>query len=180
MLTHSREKAEEKRKRRERDLHLKIQAKAAKRNLGQGSVDNTPELKTPISPDTLVGSFDTLSPHDQSSKKQPEKDRLPLLLPDELLNAEPAVRPPTPPPHVSQVRLDVSRKRKLLDIDSRPPKDVQRGELKIRVLSTDGGHLPPRPSKEGRMLRETWLTGQRGPKGGIRRRKIGGGFVRAR
>lgn len=148
--------------------------------MGQGSVDNPPEQKTPISPDTLVGSFDTLDPQDQSSKKQPVKERLPLLLPDDLLNAEPIVRPPTPPPHMSQVKLEVSRKRKLLDIDARPPKDVQRGGLKIRVLSTDAGHLPPRSSKEGRILRETWLMGQRGPKGGIQRRKIGAGFVRAR
>lgn len=176
----SRQKAEEKRKRRERDLRLKVQAKAAKRDLGQSPVDNTPELETPISPDTLLGSFSTLGPQDQSSTKQPEKDRLPLLLPDELLNAEIVVRPRTPPPHVSQVRLDVSRKRKLLDIVSKPPKDVQRGGLKIRVLSTDGGHLPPKPSKEGKMLRESWLTGQRGPRGGFQRRKIGGGFVRAR
>ena len=144
-------------------------------------VDTTPDVEYPISPDTLVESASAQGPLDLLDLEPPRKAPLPTLLPDELLNAKPMPRPLMPPSaDVPEVRSSLSQKRKLLDIDSRPPKDIQRGALKVRVIPADQGHLPPKPSKESKLLRESWLTGQRGPKGGIERRKLGGGFVRGR
>ena len=179
-LTSKRQKAEEKRKRRERDLRLKIQAKTSKKTLENSLADGIIESESPISPDTLIGSVHTQGQQDHLNQEPPRKAPLPLLLPDEILNAEPIIPPPTLPKNVPAVTSDLSRKRKLLETSSKPPKDVQHGDLKIRVLSSDPGYLPPKASKESKMLRESWLTGQRGPKGGIARRKLGGGFVRAR
>ena len=176
----NRQKAEEKRKRRERDLRLKIQAKVSKRPLEDYMTDESSKAETSISPDTLLGSVNTRDPQHESSLKSPKKVPLPLLLPAELLNAEPVIRSPTPPVEVDVVKSSIARKRKLLERDSKPLKDVQRGGVKIRVLPSGSGHLPPKASKDSKMLRESWLTGQRGPKGGIARRKLGGGFVRVR
>lgn len=179
ILISSRQKAEEKRKRRERDQRLKIQAKNSKKISQNTSTDDKPKLETPISPDTLVGSVNVQGSPDQVDSKPTVKGPLSLLLPDELLNAEPIIRPPALPPNAPPSLSTVARRRKLLERDSKPPKDIQRGALKVRVLSSDQGYLPPKASKESKTLRESWLTGHRGPRGGIERRKIGGRFVRA-
>ena len=111
--------------------------------------------------------------------KPSNKPQLPDLLPDDILNAEPLTRLPTPPRRQPALEKRLSKKRKLLDRDTKPPKDVQRGSLTVRVLQSASENMAPRISKESRALRESWLTGQRGPKGGIERRRPGGGFIRS-
>ena len=108
----------------------------------------------------------------------PNKPRLPDLLPEDILNTEPLTRLPTPPlKQPAQVKR-LSKKRKLLDKDTKPPRDVRHGALTVRVLHSGPENMAPRISKESKALREGWLTGQRGPKGGIERRKPSGGFIR--
>ena len=176
-LTCSRQKMEEKQRRRDHDARLKLQAKLArqsKRKL-KGSTAETDSL---LSPSTLVGSASEPNADSEARSKALKETQLPVLLPEEILSTESMVRPPTPPPETSSRDRRLVKKRRLLDIDSRPPKDIRHGALIIRVLDSGPGNLAPKASKESRMLRETWLTGQRGPRGGIERRKLGGGFVR--
>ena len=176
-LTCSRQKLQEKQRRRDRDARLKFQAKLArpsKRKL-QGSTAETDSL---LSPSTLIGSFNDPNADSEARSKASKESRLPMLLPEEILSTEPMVRPPTPPPQSFGRERRLVKKRRLLDIDSKPPKDIRHGSLIIRVLDSGPGNMPPKASKESRMVREAWLTGQRGPKGGIERRKSGGGFVR--
>jgi U3 small nucleolar RNA-associated protein 16 len=101
---------------------------------------------------------------------------LPALLPDEILAAEPAIRPPTPPPIVTTV---IPKKHKFIDADPKPPKDVKKGAVKVRVLEDNKSALPPRASKASKHLKESWLAGQQGRKdSAAKRRKPGGGFLR--
>lgn len=179
ILTRSRQRAREKQKRRDRDVRLKFQAKSArlsKRDLSSF----TPETDSPISPSTLTGSAHDRNTDSEVRPLASRKSRLPVLLPEEILSAEPTVRPPTPPPEKPNVEGRLAKKRKLLDSDSKPPKDIRRGSLTVRILDSGQGNMPPKASKETKMLREAWLTGQRGPKSSVERRKLGGGFRRKR
>ena len=128
-----------------------------------------------MSPSTLTGSINADS---EATHRLPSKSQLPLLLPDEVLNAEPVVRPPTPPPEKPIENTQLIKKRQLLSSDSRPPKDIRRGSLTVRVINPGPGVMPPKVSKQSKNMREAWLMGQRGPRGGIERRKQGGSFVR--
>jgi len=101
---------------------------------------------------------------------------LPALLPDDILAAEPPVRPPTPPPIALAV---ISKKQRFTDTDPRPPKDIKKGSIKVRVLEDNKSVLPPRASKVSKNLKESWLAGERGRKKAVsRRRKTGIGFLR--
>ena len=168
---------QEKQRRRDRDARLKLQAKLArpsKRKL-QGSTAETDSL---LSPSTLIGSANDPNADSEARSTALKESRLPVLLPEEILSTEPMVRFPTPPPETSNSESRLVKKRRLLDIESKPPKDIRHGSLIIRVLDSGSRNMPPKASKESKMLREAWLTGQRGPKGGIERRKLGGGFIR--
>ena len=176
-LTCSRQRMQEKQRRRDRDARLKLQAKSA-RPLKRKLNGSTAETDSLLSPSTLIGSASEPNADSEARSKGPKESRLPMLLPEEILSTEPMVRPLTPPPETSSRERRLVEKRRLLDIDSKPPKDVRHGKLIIRVLDSGPGTMPPKASKHSRMLREAWLTGQRGPKGGIERRKLGGGFVR--
>ena len=110
----------------------------------------------------------------QTSRKTP----LPLLLPEEILAAQPVVRAPKLPFPKSKVAI--SQKRKFLELESKPPKDIKRGDVTIRVLQDNRSILPPKSSQLSKTLRESWLMGRKGFKGeiGVPRRKLGAGFVR--
>ena len=177
-LTYSRQRMQEKQRRRDRDARLKLQAKFARPSSKRRLKDSIAESDSLLSPSTLVGSASDPNADSEAKSKALKESRLPVLLPEELLSTEPMVRPLTPPPKASSRDRRLVKKRKLLNIDSKPPKDIRHGALIIRVLDSGPGNMPPKASKESRMLREAWLTGQRGPKGGIERRQLGGGFVR--
>ncbi|KAL8807866.1 MAG: hypothetical protein Q9200_004506 [Gallowayella weberi] len=171
------QRAIEKQKRRDRDRLLKSQAKPSKQaeradfgddDLEMSSGDDKTDRRSPL--------WATRGQRNRSSK-----DSLPVLLPDEILAAEPTVRPPTPPPpHREMPKARVNTKRRFLDQKSKPPKDIQKGDLRIRVLEDRRKILPPKVSKSSRIIRESWLAGRLGNKGRVvmERRKMGNGFVR--
>lgn len=103
---------------------------------------------------------------------------LPLLLPEEILGAQPEVHAPRLP--VSRSKVAIGQKRKFLDMESKPRKDIKRGDVTICFLQDNRSILPPKSSPLSQTLRECWLMGRRGFKGesGVPRRKVSGGFVR--
>lgn len=109
---------------------------------------------------------------------------LPALLPDEILNAEPTVRLPTPVSENDKSKPRISNKRKFLDEEQKPPKDMRRGGTTIRVLDGTSGKtnsLAPRASKAGKHVRESWLSGSRkgaNPSGLRKTTGASKGFVR--
>ena len=173
VLTYNRQKANEKQKRRDRDARLKIQAKLAERSR-KDLLTSTPEAD---SPSTLKESINGPLLDSGGKPKNLKKIQVPILLPDEILNAEPTEGRLTSNKEFHR-ESHISKKRKLLDVDSRPPKDIRRGPLTIRVLHSGSSNMPPKVSKESSKLREAWLTGQRGSRGGIARRKVSRSFVR--
>ncbi|KAL8952173.1 MAG: hypothetical protein Q9222_001900 [Ikaeria aurantiellina] len=172
------QRAVEKQKRRNRDNLLKLQAKATKKHTGTSSHED-PELSTSSDDDKI--HQDSPSNVDIPSQQQwSSKDPLPELLPDEILAEEPLNRLPTPPPQLSIARIPVNEKRRFLDRISKPPKDIKKGQVTIRVLEDRRAILPPKVSKSSQTLRESWLAGRRGRKGNmlVERRKMRAGFVR--
>ncbi|KAK2793309.1 hypothetical protein FQN51_001305 [Onygenales sp. PD_10] len=169
-----------KEKRRERDQRLKSQA-ASKPVLPKVIPDTLPkpdEIRSESST-TLQGST-TREPNFSSLRS------LPTLLPDEILNAEPSVRPPTPPYESESLVGKVSQKRKFLDKVEKKPKDIRVGGTHIRVLDSPhnglgASRLPPKASKASRKARENWMASNRNlPSGGNLRRTTAGssGFLR--
>jgi U3 small nucleolar RNA-associated protein 16 len=164
-LTSYRFEAARKIKRREHDSRLKLQAKSAKTHAKTQRRSNAEY--------TTIGAQET-----EGKAKSSAKASLPILLPEEILAAEPVVRPPTPPSSINETAI--KKKQKFLDAESRPPKDIKRGNVRIRVLQEERSILPPKASQTSKALRESWLAGRQGFKGNIvvPRRKLGGGFVR--
>jgi U3 small nucleolar RNA-associated protein 16 len=118
-----------------------------------------------------------------------ENGRLPLptFLPDEILNAVPAARPPTPPPEASESKQS-SRKLKFLDNAVKPPRELHLGGVTIRVLdegssgTQTSSALPPKISKTGRNIREAWMAGKRNKGNTNNLRRVAGrpsSFVRS-
>lgn len=129
------------------------------------------------SSETLQGSFT------QDSRRP----TLPALLPDDILNAVPEVRPPTPPPETQAFSQKKPTKLRFLEKTEKAPKDVRMGDVAIRVLDGDSSRrqpstaLPPRASKTGRCAKDAWLKQARstGHVNGMRIVSSGSkGFVR--
>lgn len=141
-----------KEKRRRLDERRKLQAKSSKKDLPSTSDDLLSESTT-----TLQGS----TTHDARRRA------LPALLPDEILNAEPVLRPPTPPAEDAFAGPKKSTKLKFLDKTEKAPKDVQVGDVTIRVLDAPSTKqkstpaLAPKASKSGRNVKENWLKRER-------------------
>ncbi|KAL8663358.1 MAG: hypothetical protein Q9168_008108 [Polycauliona sp. 1 TL-2023] len=172
------QRAAEKQRRRVRDRLLKSQSKiskieAAKLEAEDERSDTSPEF------DEDNGNI-SQQPPIPDQRKETSRQSLPALLPDEILAAEPTARMPTPPPRLDVVKATVHTKHRFLDQISKPPKDIQKGNVRIRVLEDRRAILPPRVSKNSQKLRESWLAGRRGHKGKVvmERRKMGTGFVR--
>ncbi|KAJ5666721.1 hypothetical protein N7462_011130 [Penicillium macrosclerotiorum] len=160
-------------KRRKLDERRKLQAKLSKPN----------ELTSPID-DLMSESTVTV----QGSNTQDARQRaLPALLPDDILNAEPVIRPPTPEAEDEFVLPKKPNKLRFLERTEKAPKDVCVGDVTIRVLDAPSTKkntkpaLAPKSSKSGRNLKENWLKRERSTAhaNGLRR-TIGGssGFKR--
>ncbi|KAL3462955.1 U3 snoRNA associated-domain-containing protein [Aspergillus heterothallicus] len=168
-----------KEKRRQFDEARKAQAKAS----GKRKETSAPGAGTPVE-DLLSESSATL----QGSITQDARHSttLPALLPDDILNAVPDVRPPTPPPETQPLDQRKPTKLRFLDKQEKGPKDVRMGEVAIRVLGGDSSNKtntapPPKASKTGRSARELWLKQARstGRVNGMRMVSSGSkGFVR--
>ncbi|KKK23420.1 hypothetical protein P175DRAFT_0525034 [Aspergillus ochraceoroseus IBT 24754] len=169
-----------KEKRRQFDEARKLQAKSSNKRkqipvprLGAGSP--TDDLVSESS-ETLQGSFTQDSRH----------PTLPTLLPDEILNAVPAIRPPTPPAETFSVSQKKPTKLRFLDRKEKAPKDIKMGDVAIRVLGSGArkqpnSALPPKASKSGRNAKDMWLKQARstGHVNGLRMTSGGSkGFVR--
>lgn len=162
-----------KEKRKQLDELRKQQAKQKEMTkLAAGSVD-----------DQLSESTETLR---GSTTQDARRSALPALLPDEILNAAPVARPPTPPLEELNVSHKKPNKLKFLDATEKRPKDVKLGDVTIRVLDenptkTAKTTLPPKASKTGRNAKQNWLNRARstGTINGLRRTAGGpSGFVR--
>lgn len=192
-----RQKEEKKHKRREHDQRLRLQAKSAKdpqyndkpstedrRTKASSAKNAEADGQTPVGGSKSTGKFPSIISDEgwrpPANSRTSGKTPLPLLLPEEILAAQPVVRAPTPT--LPNSKVAVSQKRKFLDLESKPPKDIKRGGVTIRVLQDNRSILPPKSSQVSQTLRESWLSGRRGFKGEIAvpRRKLGGGFVRRR
>ena len=105
---------------------------------------------------------------------------LPALLPDDILAADPVTRSLTPPLDQKHAEKPKRKKHIFVETAPKPPKDIKRGPVKIRVLEGGRQNLPPKASKESRNMKESWLVGRRGRNGAavMERRKIGLGFTR--
>lgn len=163
-------KKERKLKRQERDARLKEQAKTAKK---ANKADITPKRSKPKAAAEETINTPTPNPIPQIPKKP--KQPLPALLPDHILAEEPPIRPLIPLPLPTSKAMPNLKKR-FLDLEQKPPKDIKKGGVRIRVLQEGNGRLPPKASQQGRAVREAWLMGR----GTVERRKTRGqgGFVR--
>ena len=187
-LIENRQEAGNKSKRREHHQKLSLQAKAAK-------VSRSKDNQSTKVPGTKQSSPETIKENGQTSVEKPKplgqapqlvdgegqipqvkarssgKAPLPLLLPQEILEAEPVTQAPINPS--SNKKLAISQKRKLPDLEPKPPKDLKRGNAVVRVLPDTRSALPPKSSKASKILKESWLTGW-----GVPRRKSSSSFVR--
>lgn len=173
--TAERQRAADKQRRRDRDSRLKSQAKISK--IAAAKVRSKEELFDTSSEDGE--GDDESSPHPGQGTWR-IKEALPALLPEEILAAEPTARMPTPPPKGEVAKATVNTRHRFLDQISRRPKDIGKGNIRIRVLEDRRAMLPPRISQDSQKLRESWLAGRLGPKGKVvvQRRKMRTGFVR--
>ncbi|KAF4157870.1 hypothetical protein CNMCM6069_004953 [Aspergillus lentulus] len=139
-----------KEKRKQLDELRKQQAKQKEvTKLAAGSAD-----------DQLSESTETLR---GSTTQDARRSALPALLPDEILNAAPVARPPTPPLEELNISHKKPNKLKFLDATEKRPKDVKLGDVTIRVLDEnptkkDKTTLPPKASKTGRNAKQNWLN----------------------
>ncbi|KAL9021191.1 MAG: hypothetical protein Q9185_001592 [Variospora sp. 1 TL-2023] len=161
------QRAAGKQRRRERDTLLKLQAKTTKKDL----IPTTGVMEASSSPSP---------PEFPNEAKWSSRDALPALLPDEILAAEPIVRFPTPPPEPVLAKAPINKRQRFLEESSKTPKDIKKGNVRIRVLEEQKVILPPKVSKRSQSIRESWLVGRQGVKGiaTVERRKTGSGFVR--
>ncbi|CEJ53781.1 hypothetical protein PMG11_00122 [Penicillium brasilianum] len=141
-------------KRRKLDETRKLQAKSKPKEITAPSEDLLSESTATVQGDNTEDA---------------RRRALPALLPDDILNAEPIARPPTPPAedNFGFAIPKKSNKLRFLEKNEKPPKDVHVGDVTIRVLDAPSTKqsskpaLPPKASKSGRGLKEGWLKQQK-------------------
>jgi len=164
-----------KEKRKLQDERNKAQAKASKK----AKVEQTPETQ---SSETIPQDDDLVSESTATIQGSVVRDSgrmvLPALLPDEILNAEPVYRAPSP---VSGQPRQSTKKHKFFDDVKKPAKDIRHGDVTIRVLENDKRMLPPKSSKAGQNLKAAWMAGRRNKSGPSGLKRVSGGpksFIR--
>ncbi|KAJ5666389.1 uncharacterized protein N7477_008837 [Penicillium maclennaniae] len=148
---------------------LKQQEEQLKREKRR-KLDERRKLQAKSKPKEIVSSDDLLSESTATLQGSITQDArraaLPALLPDDILNAEPVLRPLTPPAEDSMAPKKPTKLR-FLEKSEKPPKDVRAGDVTIRVLdapSTKKSSKPalaPKASKAGRNVRQSWLKRER-------------------
>ncbi|KAL4820248.1 U3 snoRNA associated-domain-containing protein [Aspergillus spinulosporus] len=145
-------------KRRQLDEARKQQAKTSAKRKEIYTSQAAPGAGTPAE-DILSESSATLQ---GSFTQDTRRSTLPALLSDDILNAVPDVRPPTPPPEFEAFSQKKPTKLRFLEKE-KAPKDVRMGDVAIRVLDSESSRkqpntaLAPKASKTGRGAREAWL-----------------------
>ena len=141
------------------DEARKQQAKASAKRKEVHTSQAVPGAGTPAE-DMLSESSATLQ---GSFTQDTRRSTLPALLPDDILNAVPDVRPPTPPPEFEVFSQKKPTKLRFLEKKEKAPKDVRMGDVAIRVLDSESSRkqpntaLAPKASKTSRGAREAWL-----------------------
>ncbi|KAL4910126.1 U3 snoRNA associated-domain-containing protein [Aspergillus multicolor] len=170
-------------KRRQLDEVRKQQAKAAAKRKEVPTSQTATGAGTPAD-DMLSESSATLQ---GSFTQDVRRSGLPALLPDDILNAVPDVRPPTPPPETEVFSQKKPTKLRFLEKKEKAPKDVRMGDVAIRVLDSESSRkqpstaLAPKASKISKGARAAWLKQARstGHVNGMRMVSSGKkGFVR--
>ncbi|KAL5001251.1 U3 snoRNA associated-domain-containing protein [Aspergillus recurvatus] len=153
------EEQEKREKRRQLDEARKQQAKASAKRKEVSASQAALGAGTPAE-DMLSESSATLQ---GSFTQDARRSTLPALLPDDILNAVPDVRPPTPPPETEAFLQKKPIKLRFLEKKEKLPKDVRMGDVAIRVLDSESSRkqpnaaLAPKASKTGRGAKEAWL-----------------------
>ncbi|KAI9815487.1 MAG: hypothetical protein M1827_002621 [Pycnora praestabilis] len=166
-------------KRQERDARLRQQAEVSKKNKKQKRLQDS-KGSPQIPNGDLSGDGEVIL--DKERKPQPRAkistSDLPDLLPDDILAAEPMIRPPTPPLEPED-RNTISKKHRFFERDEKRPRDVKRGPVTVRVLEKSNTQLAPKVAKSSKSLKEAWLAGRRGKNGvdAVPRRRLHGGFL---
>ncbi|KAL4974813.1 U3 snoRNA associated-domain-containing protein [Aspergillus desertorum] len=146
-------------RRRQLDEARKQQAKASVKRKELSTPQAAPGAGTPAE-DMLSESSATLQ---GSFTQDARRSTLPVFLPDDILNAVPDVRPPTPPPEIEDFSQKKPTRLRFLEKKEKAPKDVQMGDVAIRVLDSESSRkqpnaaLAPKASKMGRGAKEAWL-----------------------
>lgn len=173
-------KAEEKRKRRQRDVLLKEQSRAAAQKKSK-------HLDAPEMSQSLVsGDFSSSITTDEKA----ETEGIPALLPDSLLARAGDVRPPTPDRDLVAPQVDPQlqkRKKhiKFIEEGEQRTKDVRKGPVNVRVLDKANTLMAPKKGDtSSRNLREFMLQGRYGDGSAkkyvkLQRKSVGGGFLKA-
>ena len=167
-----------KQKRRERDRLLKQQAEILRKKVAEAPLKVSSEVGV-TSNEKKCENASTASTEILDETRSTGKNLLPDLLPDDILAAEPIL-----PPSISSLEPInpklMMKKRRFVEAETKPPKDIKHGKVKIRVLEQTRTVLPPKASQSSRIIRESWLSGRAGSRGKamMERRKLGGGFIR--
>ena len=163
--TESKAQAKKALKKKEHDARMRAQAEAVKQGKRQESARHL--AAEPSSGESLG--------------EDNESAALPELLPEHILNERPGNGMTVHQPH-DETTSKRARQLKLLTQQDGPPKDIVRGETRIRLLPDQTGILPPRSASKNKQLRERWLLGERGGDSSfwVRRQKPTKGFARAR
>ena len=156
-----------KRRRRRKDAMLKAQAASSGRKQKLSSTPDEDEENAIASPDNAALE------EAPEAKDQISLDNLPAILPQSILlaadEAASAHDATTDALHKRSSRLNVRRRRAAIKNaahtqirvpTSKPPKDVRRGPVSVRVLETQSSFLPPKAVSATRSIRETWLKGR--------------------
>jgi U3 small nucleolar RNA-associated protein 16 len=119
---------------------------------------------------------------DDSNKLDYSPDNIPDLLPAELLATEAPVRSPTsffPSKPVESTNLKTHEPFAALKIPRQSaPKDLEYGNVKVRVLDQKNLLLPPKVTSRSKSIRDTWLKGRSQFEKTTSRRNTGGKLQR--
>lgn len=123
---------------------------------------------------------------DMTSEDEPlsriPADTMPPMLPEEVLAAEPYRQPPSEAIKLATQGSSSAKKHILFQSKEKPPKTIRKGPVRVKVLEWQNPSLPPRASRAGQALRESWLAGRSRKGGGpaVERREINRGFLKRR
>ena len=166
LLTENTRQAEEKKsKRRKRDQDLKEQAEATKKRKA-AQRDASEDVNDDSGPQKKVETaFETAN---ELARSLLESGRpLPAKLPDEIFAFDPQPRP-SPSAAIAQQKStqedaahETKMRRKRLEAESKPIKDVKYGGTSVRVLPQLNPALPPAAVQSSARVKEQWLKGRR-------------------
>ncbi|KAI9791130.1 MAG: hypothetical protein M1816_004361 [Peltula sp. TS41687] len=171
-----RQEADARDKRRKRDKRLKEQASLQKAKRQRPTDVASPNPIALAEIDEKDFDLRARSILDNKPLGLLKASELPDLLPDEILAAKPYAEPGQPDKLGSQKHT--TKKHIIFQAEEKRPKDIQRGGVKVRVLTANNPKLPPKSNTGVKAVRENWLAGRMGKGGLIERRSMSSSFLR--